>query len=72
MSEPKPTTSQLNHRNESVRERMTLDHVLGRLAVMDLPAKEHFEDYLRHKWRLNHRPRAIEGSFTSVMLFLRF
>jgi integrase/recombinase XerD len=72
MNKPKPTTSQSNHSNEPLRERTTLDHVLGRLSVMDLPAKEHFEDYLRHKWRLNHKPKTIEGSFTSVMLFLRF
>ena len=39
---------------------------------MDLPAKEHFENYLRHKWRVNHKPKTIEGSFTSIMLFLRF
>jgi site-specific recombinase XerD len=39
---------------------------------MDLPAKEHFENYLRHKWRINHKPKTIEGSFTSIMLFLRF
>jgi integrase/recombinase XerD len=72
MTEPKPSTSQSNRSNEPVREQTTLDHVLGRLSVMDLPAKEHFENYLRHKWRLNHRPKTIEGSFTSVMLFLRF
>jgi integrase/recombinase XerD len=39
---------------------------------MELPAKEHFERYLRHKWRLNHKPRTLQGSFTSVMLFLDF
>ena len=72
MTEPKPTISQSNHSNEPVQERTTLDHVLGRLSVMELPAKEHFENYLRHKWRLNHRPKTIEGCFTSVMLFLRF
>jgi site-specific recombinase XerD len=72
MTEPKPTISQSNHSNEPLGARTTLDHVLGRLSVMDLPAKEHFEDYLRHKWRLNHQPKTIEGSFTSVMLFLRF
>ncbi len=71
MIEPKATTSQSNRSNEAARERTTLDHVLGRLCVMDLLAKEHFENYLRHKWRLNQRPRTIEGSFTSIMLFLR-
>ena len=49
-----------------------LDHVLERLAPLDLPAKDHFESYLRHKWRANHKPKTIEGSFTSIMLFLTF
>jgi site-specific recombinase XerD len=39
---------------------------------MELPAKEHFECYMRHKWRLNHKPRTLQSSFTSVMLFLGF
>ncbi len=39
---------------------------------MGLPAKEHFERYLRHKWRLNHKPKTLQSSFTSVMLFLDF
>jgi site-specific recombinase XerD len=39
---------------------------------MELPAKEHFERYMRHKWRLNHKPKTLASSFTSVMLFLDF
>ena len=39
---------------------------------MELPAKEHFERYMRHKWRLNHKPRTLQSSLTSVMLFLGF
>jgi integrase/recombinase XerD len=39
---------------------------------MELPAKEHFERYMRHKWRLNHKPKTLASSFTSVMLFLGF
>jgi len=72
MIEPKPATSLSDRSSEPARERATIDRVLGRLSVMDLPAKEHFENYLRHKWRLNHRPKTIEGAFTSIMLFLRF
>ena len=72
MTEPNPATSQWHHSNEPVREGTTLDHVLGRLSIMDLPAKGHFENYLRHKWRLNHRPKTMEGSFTSIVLFLKF
>jgi integrase/recombinase XerD len=47
-----------------------IEHILQKLSCMELPAKEHFERYMRHKWRLNHKPRTLQGSFTSVMLFL--
>jgi integrase/recombinase XerD len=39
---------------------------------MELPAKEHFEGYMRHKGRVNHKPKTLASSFTSVMLFLGF
>ncbi len=31
-----------------------IDRILQKLSCMELPAKEHFERYMRHKWRLNH------------------
>jgi integrase/recombinase XerD len=49
-----------------------IDHILQKLSLMELPAKEHFECYMRHKWRLNHKPKTLQSSFTSVMLFLGF
>ena len=39
---------------------------------MDLPAKDHVERYMRHKWRANHKPKTMESSLTSIMLFLQF
>jgi site-specific recombinase XerD len=49
-----------------------IDRILQKLSPLELPAKEHFESYMRHKWRLNHKPRTLASSFTSVMLFLSF
>ena len=49
-----------------------IDHILQKLSRMELPAKEHFERYMRHKWRLNHKPRTLQSSFTSVMFFHDF
>ena len=49
-----------------------IERILQKLSCMELPAKEHFERYLRHKWRLNHKPRTLASSFTSVMFFLGF
>jgi len=49
-----------------------IDRILQKLSCIELPAKEHFEGYMRHKWRINHKPRTLASSFTSVMLFLQF
>jgi site-specific recombinase XerD len=62
--------------SEEVREQhlsqTPIDPILQKLSRVEVPAKEHFERYLRHKGRLNHKPRTLQGSFTSVMLFLGF
>ena len=47
-----------------------IESILQKLSCMELPAKEHFERYMRHKWRLNHKPRTLASSFTAVRLFL--
>jgi integrase/recombinase XerD len=73
MMQSQPTTHLSDSSNVgAVRERSTIDRVLGRLAGLDIPAKDHVENYLRYKWRANHKPKTIEGSFTSIMLFLTF
>jgi len=62
--------------SEGLREQhltqIPIDHILQKLSRLELPAKEHFERYMRHKWRLNHKPRTLASSFTSVLLFLDF
>jgi site-specific recombinase XerD len=73
--EPIPNES-VEAEKEELREQplspTPIDRILQRLSCMELPAKEHFERYMRHKWRLNHKPRTLASSFTSVMLFLGF
>jgi len=49
-----------------------IDWFLQKLCHVELPAKEHFESYLRHKWRLNHKRSTLQGSYASVRLFLEF
>ncbi len=49
-----------------------INHLLSKLSLLDLPAKEHLENYLRSKVRANHKCSTIEGSFTSILLFLMF
>ncbi len=49
-----------------------IERILQKLSGLELPAKKHFEHYLRYKWRLNHKPKTLASSFTSVRLFLEF
>jgi integrase/recombinase XerD len=66
----------VDSRNAGVRKsygvQAPIDQVLHKLSRLKILAKEHFERYLRHKWRLNHKPRTLQGSFTSVSFFLDF
>jgi integrase/recombinase XerD len=39
---------------------------------MELSGTEHFESYMRHKWRMNHKPHTLMGSFQAVRGFLIF
>ena len=77
MTNVQPITNEsVKSEGEVLREQPLLptpiDRILQKLSCMELPAKEHFECYMRHKWRLNHKPRTLASSFTSVMLFLDF
>ena len=72
MTETKPQDTPLARKDEATGKRTALDHVLGRLSAMDLPAKDHVERYMRYKGRANHKPKTMESSLTSIMLFLRF
>lgn len=48
----------------------TLHKILKRLALMDIPGKDHVADYLRHLTRRNRRPRTLYSRFGAIVLFL--
>jgi integrase/recombinase XerD len=70
------TTESIRSESEEPREQPLLptpiDRILQKLSCIEFPAKEHLERYMRHKWRLNHKPRTLASSFTSVVFFLEF
>jgi hypothetical protein len=49
-----------------------IDRILQKITKMELPGTEHFESYMRHKWRMNHKPHTLMGSFQAVRSFLGF
>jgi integrase/recombinase XerD len=77
MTKVEPITNEsVRSESEEPREQplspTPIDRILQKLSCMELPAKEHLECYMRHKWRLNHKPRTLASSLTSVVLFLEF
>ncbi len=68
----KSVATQNNELCEPPLSSALIDRILQKLSCVEIPAKEHLECYMRHKWRINHKPRTLASSFTSVMLFLDF
>jgi site-specific recombinase XerD len=77
MTKVEPITNEsIQSGSEVVREQPLLptliDRILQKLSCLELPAKDHLERYMHHKWRLNHKPRTLASSYTSVVFFLDF
>jgi hypothetical protein len=51
---------------------ISLTLILDRLSALEFPEKEHFENYLRYKWRPHRSPKTINSPFTSFVFFLDF
>jgi site-specific recombinase XerD len=49
-----------------------IDRIVEKISEMEIPGKEHVESYMRHKWRMNHKPSTLKGSFHAVSTFLSF
>ncbi len=49
-----------------------IESILKKIARKEFPEKEHFENYMRHKWRMNRKPSTLKGSFQAVSTFLTF
>jgi integrase/recombinase XerD len=47
-----------------------IDRILKKIFILDLPGREHFESYMRYKWRMNHKASTLNGSFIAVSSFL--
>ncbi|HUO76631.1 MAG TPA: hypothetical protein VMU21_03550, partial [Thermodesulfovibrionales bacterium] len=49
-----------------------VDGIVQKISKMDIPGKAHFESYIRHKWRMNHKASTLWGSYQAVRTFLAF
>src|SRR5208337_151324 len=67
-----PLSSEVEEVNYQVVAESPIDRILQKISKMELPGTEHFEHYMRHKWRMNHKPQTLLGSFQAVRGFLGF
>jgi integrase/recombinase XerD len=51
---------------------LLLERILGDIARSGLPAKEHFSEYMRQKYRRNCKPNTLRQAAGSLMQFLSF
>ena len=51
---------------------LLLQRILGDITRSDLPAKDHFTEHMRQKYRYNCRPSTLRASATSIRQFLCF
>ena len=53
-------------------ESTLISQILEKISKMDLPEQERVQGYMRHKWRLNHKPNSLRNSLKAIELFLTF
>ncbi len=70
-SSPSVFTKNIEATNQST-VRPYIDRLVQRIHQMWLPGGKHFKDYMRYKWRMNHKPNTLRGSFAAVSDFLSF
>ncbi|MHC4464050.1 MAG: tyrosine-type recombinase/integrase, partial [Planctomycetota bacterium] len=66
----KPHSSEIEAVNYQTVVDSPIDSILRKITKMELPDREHLESYMRHKWRMNHKPSTLLGSFHAVSSFL--
>lgn len=57
---------------EPPARRRVLDQILEKVCASQLPGKQHFKQYMRHKYRCNCKPRTLISAHSGVELFLSF
>jgi integrase/recombinase XerD len=69
ISRPSSSKIEVNYYNVAASP---IDRILEKISKMEIPGREHFESYMRHKWRMNHKPSTLLNSFHAVRSFLTF
>ena len=67
-----PHSSEIEAENYHYLAYSPINRILQRISKLAFLGIEHIECYMRHKWRMNHKPSTLKGSFHAVSSFLIF
>ena len=62
----RPHSSKIEAVNYQTVAYSPIDRILEKISNMELPEREHFESYMRHKWRMNHKPSTLSKPSSAV------
>lgn len=68
----KPRDSEVEAVNYQNTAGSPIESILKKIAQKEFTEREQFENYMRHKWRMNRKPSTLRGSFQAVSSFLTF
>ena len=66
IEQPQPLKTPEENRHEALKKSLL------KLSTLDIPGKEHIEDYLRHQYRRNFQANTIKGNYTGLSCFFQF
>jgi integrase/recombinase XerD len=58
--------------SQQTTDESPIERILKKISRLDIPGREHIENYMSHKWRMNHKQSTLNGSSHTVRCFLIF
>ena len=58
--------------SQPLKPNTLIERIVRKIYKEEIPGSEHFESYIRHKWRINRKPNTLNGSFQAIRGFLTF
>ena len=66
IEQPQPLKTPEENRHEALKKSLL------KLSTLDIPGKEHIEDYLRHQYRRNFQANTIRSNYSGLSCFFQF
>jgi len=72
MTQASSNLESISRISQPLIENSLIERIVRKIYKVESPGREHFENYMRHKWRRNHKPSTLNGGYGAVKDFLTF